>query len=161
MVSSKGVACGAEGWGQGQFWLLDLSPAGQASCHQVSEQPCRTLLQPGPTAGTGPVHSPVFGAVSALSLSQALFLALSSGVFVGLAGFAELGEGLWGWRGQLQGHWGFAGMGVGRDERGLWGAWPAQEGSVDCSHGFMFSLLSSSWGFTVFYENEKHEKQQW
>lgn len=154
--------------GLGQFWLLDPSPAGQASCHQVSEQPCRTLLQAGSASrdwavpGTVPslVHSPVFGAVPALSVARAVLPspvpgAVPGGV-CGLGAFAELGESLWGWRGQR----GFAGMGVGKDERGLLG-YLASRGQQRGLLGFTFSLPSSSWGFTVFYENEKHEKQQW
>lgn len=56
--------------------------------------------------------------------------------------------------GGLQG-WGLSGM-----RGGLLG-YLANRGWQRGLLGFMFSLPFSSWGFTVFYENEKHEKQQW
>lgn len=55
---------------------------------------------------------------------------------------------------------GFSGMEDGRDGKGLLG-YLANRGQQRGLLGFMFSLPFSSWGFTVFYENEKHEKQQW
>lgn len=66
-------------------------------------------------------------------------------------GFVGLGGAVAGTAWGLQ-RWGLAGM-----REVCWGTWPTEDSSV----GFMFSLPFSSWGFTVFYENEKHEKQQW
>lgn len=94
---------------------------------------------------------------------------------IGVAGMGCCGNG------GLQGHWGCM-------DRGLWGCGAAGTGGLQGWGGYgdkgitgtlwhldhwirgqgcwghppsPCHLSPSSWGFTVFYENEKHEKQQW